>query len=64
MNYFMENRVSFHPDIEPLAREVINDGKIFALQLKEPLPQREVCLVTNSSTAMSTAVKKAIEFIV
>ena len=86
MNYFMENRVSFHPDIEaattdqvlpmivhnlgigfypePLAREVINDGKIFALQLKEPLPQREVCLVTNSSTSMSTAVKKAIEFIV
>jgi len=86
MNYFMENRVSFHPDIEaattdqvlpmivhnlgigfypePLAREVINDGKIFALQLKEPLPQREVCLVTNSSTTMSTAVKKAIEFIV
>ena len=49
---------------EPLAREVINDGKIFALQLKEPLPQREVCLVTNSSTTMSTAVKKAIEFIV
>ena len=86
MNYFMENRVSFHPDIEaattdqvlpmivhnlgigfypePLAREAINDGKVFALQLKEPLPQREVCLVTNSSTAMSTAVKKAIEFIV
>ena len=82
MNYFMENRVSFHPDIEaattdqvlpmivhnlgigfypePLAQEVIDDGKVFALQLKEPLPQREVCLVTNSSTA----VKKAIEFIV
>ena len=54
--------IGFYP--EPLAREVINDGKIFALQLKEPLPQREVCLVTNSSTAMSTAVKKAIEFIV
>ena len=54
--------IGFYP--EPLAREVINDGKIFALQLKEPLPQREVCLVTNSSTTMSTAVKKAIEFIV
>ena len=54
--------IGFYP--EPLAREVSNDGKIFALQLKEPLPQREVCLVTNSSTAMSTAVKKAIEFIV
>ena len=86
MNYFMENHVSFQPDIEaattdqalpmivhnlgigfypePLAREVIADGKIFALQLKEPLPQRDVCLVTNSSTTMSTAVKKAIEFIV
>ena len=56
MNYFMENRVSFHPDIEaattdqvlpmivhnlgigfypePLAREVINDGRFLPFSLR------------------------------
>lgn len=54
--------IGFYP--EPLAKEPIDDGLVFALNIKEPLPRREVCLVTNSSTTMSTAVKKAIEFIV
>ena len=61
MNYFMENRVSFHPDIEaattdqvlpmivhnlgigfypePLAREVINDGRFLPFSLKSHSPR-------------------------
>ena len=53
--------IGFYP--ESLAEEVIRNGKICSIPLLEPLPEREVCLITNGSTAMSAAVKKVIKFI-
>lgn len=35
----------------------------YAIRLVEPIPEREICLVTNSSTQMSAAVRKVISFL-
>ena len=45
------------------AAEAIARGSAYAIRLVEPIPEREICLVTNSSTQMSAAVRKVISFL-
>ena len=49
--------IGFYP--EELAAEAIARGSAYAIRLVEPIPEREICLVTNSSTQMSAAVRAA-----
>ena len=53
--------IGFYP--EELAAEAIARGSAYAIRLVEPIPEREICLVTNSSTQMSAAVRKVISFL-
>jgi transcriptional regulator len=53
--------IGFYP--EELAAEAIARSSAYAIRLVEPIPEREICLVTNSSTQMSAAVRKVISFL-
>ena len=53
--------IGFYP--KELAEEVIAAGKVFPIELEKPLPEREICLVTNKNIAMSTSVRKITDFI-
>ena len=53
--------IGFYP--EELAAETIARGSAYAIRLVEPIPEREICLVTNSSIQMSAAVRKVISFL-
>ena len=55
-----QSRYRFYP--EELVAEAIARGSAYAIRLVEPIPEREICLVTNSSTQMSAAVRKVISF--
>ena len=53
--------IGFYP--EDLATELIEDKKVFPINIEEKLPIREVCLVINKSSAMSTSVQKFYNFL-
>lgn len=53
--------IGFYP--EDLATELIEDKKVFPINIEEKLPIREVCLVKNKSSAMSTSVQKFYNFL-
>ena len=78
--YFMNQRLSFHPEIEvaatdqillmirynlgigfcpdDLAADFIARGEICQIHLKEEIPKRQICLVTDDTKVLSTAAKK------
>jgi DNA-binding transcriptional LysR family regulator len=46
---------------EPFARPYLDSGKLFALNMTELPPQRNICLVTDGRTAPSHAAEKLLE---
>ena len=78
--YFMNQRLSFHPEIEvaatdqillmirynlgigfcpdDLAADFIARGEVCQIHLKEEIPKRQICLVTDDTKVLSTAAKK------
>lgn len=51
--------IGFYP--EELAKDSLAKGELFPISLQEPLPTRQVCLITDSSRPQSIAVKKILE---
>ncbi len=51
--------IGFYP--EELAGDSIAKGELFPIRLQEPLPTREICLITDSSRPQSIAAKKILE---
>ncbi|MBE5942970.1 MAG: LysR family transcriptional regulator [Lachnospiraceae bacterium] len=41
--------------VEEVARELLDNGELFRLEFKKPIPPREVCLVMNSQSHLSVA---------
>lgn len=78
--YFLNQRLSFHPEIEvaatdqillmirynlgigfcpdDLAADYIARGEVCQIHLKEEIPKRQICLVTDESKVLSTAAEK------
>ncbi len=53
--------IGFYP--KDMATELILSNKVFPIPIEEKVPMREVCLVVNKNTAMSTSVQKFYNFI-
>lgn len=51
--------IGFYP--EELAKDSISKGLLFPIRLRETLPTRKVCLITDSGRPQSTAVKKILK---
>lgn len=53
--------IGFFP--EELAGEALALEKIFRIELTQNVPEREICLVVNKNSAMSSSVRKITEFL-
>lgn len=53
--------IGFYP--KKMAELALTKGDVYQIPLEEKLPLRRIYLVTNGSTAKSTAVRKMIKFI-
>lgn len=51
--------IGFYP--EELAKDAIAAGLLFPIRLQEPLPTRQVCLITDASRPKSIAVQRILE---
>ena len=78
--YFMNQHLSFHPEIEvaatdqirlmvrynlgigfcpdDLATDYIARGEVCQIHLKEEIPKRQICLVTDESKVLSSVAQK------
>ena len=53
--------VGFLPQL--LAREAVEAGEVFPLTIREPVPRRQVCLVTDPARPCSRAAEGLVEFL-
>jgi DNA-binding transcriptional LysR family regulator len=47
--------------VRDFAEKLLDDGALFELQLKTPIPQRDICIVTSSRNPISPAGKKLLD---
>ena len=53
--------IGFYP--EALASEPIARGEVLPIRLVEPIPEREICLIRDTSRPESIAARKLMEYL-